>query len=77
VLVVNTYGPYLNRIPFWEKFSNSSLLGHGHAIVGDDENISIGNLEVWESGEGMIFWVIYFIILFRNFMRLDYLMWHR
>ena len=45
--VVNIYGPYLNRIPFWEKIFNYSLLREEYLIIGGDLNFSLGQAKVW------------------------------
>ena len=45
--VVNIYGPYLNRIPFWENIFYCSLLRGEYLIIGGDLNFSLGQAEVW------------------------------
>ena len=45
--IFNVYGPYLNRIPFWDKLFNKSLLREDRVIIGGDLNFSLGQTEVW------------------------------
>ena len=44
--VVNIYDPYLDRIPFWEKLFNNSLMRGEVLIIGGDLNFSLGQAEV-------------------------------
>jgi hypothetical protein len=46
VIVLNVYGPYADRFPFWERFSNSIFLGHSHTIVRGDLNLFLGNFDM-------------------------------
>ena len=39
--VINIYGPYLNRIPFWDKISSNSLLRGDMMIIRGDLNFSL------------------------------------
>ena len=45
--VINIYGPYLNRIPFWDTIINHSRFGGENLIIGEDLNFSLGREEVW------------------------------
>ena len=45
--VVNVYGPYLNRVLFWDKLFNNSLLRGDMMVIGGDFNFSLGQAEVW------------------------------
>ena len=45
--VINIYGPYLNRIPFWDTIFNHSLLRREKLIIGGDLNFSLGQTKVW------------------------------
>ena len=40
--VINIYGPYLNRIPFWDSSFNHSLFRGGNLIICGDLNFSLG-----------------------------------
>ena len=40
--VINIYGPYLNRIPFWDTITKHSLFGGENLIIGGDLNFSLG-----------------------------------
>ena len=45
--VFNIYGPYLNRIPFWENIFNLDMFRGDMVIIGGDLNFSWGQEEVW------------------------------
>jgi len=45
--VVNIYGPYNNRIPFWESLFGNPLLNGDSLVIGGDLNFSLGQSEVW------------------------------
>ena len=45
--VIDIYGPYLNRIPFWDTIFNHSLFRGEKLIIGGDLNFSLGQAEVW------------------------------
>ena len=47
VYVFNIYGPYLNRIPFWENLFNLEMFGGDLVIIGGDLNFSLRQVEVW------------------------------
>ena len=38
--ILNIYGPYLNRIPFWDSLFNNPLLQGDSVILGGDLNLS-------------------------------------
>ena len=44
--VVNIYGPYLNRILFWDSIINHSMLRGGNLIISGDLNFSLGQADV-------------------------------
>ena len=46
-IAINIYGPYLNRVPFWEGLFNNPLLCGESVILGGDLNFSLGHAEVW------------------------------
>jgi hypothetical protein len=44
---LNLYGPYSNRMEYWEHFFNSSWLHRGMVVLGGDLNFSLGASEIW------------------------------
>ena len=44
--VINIYGPYLNRISFWDTIIKYSMFGGENLIIGGDLNFSLGQAEV-------------------------------
>ena len=44
--VINIYGPYLNRILFWDTITKHSLFGGENLIIGGDLNFSLGQEKV-------------------------------
>jgi hypothetical protein len=45
--ILNIYGPYLERTPFWESIFKLKLLKVDNLILGGDLNFSLGLVEVW------------------------------
>lgn len=45
--ILNIYGPYHNRDPFWESLLNKSFLKGKEVILGGDLNLYFGATEVW------------------------------
>ena len=45
--VINVYGPYLNRAPFWDALLQDPLLRGDSVVVGGDLNFSLGQAKVW------------------------------
>ena len=45
--VVNVYGPYLNRAPFWDSLLQNPLVNGDRLMLGGDLNFSLGHNEVW------------------------------
>ena len=45
--VVNVYGPYLNRAPFWDSLLQNPLVNGDSLVIGGDFNFSLGHNEVW------------------------------
>lgn len=46
-LIMNVYGPYLDRVPFWENFLSKEISKGDLVIIGGDLNFSLGRSEVW------------------------------
>jgi len=47
ITLLNIYGPYQDRVPFWEKIFNLDLLKNDSVIIGGDLNFSLGHSEIW------------------------------
>jgi hypothetical protein len=45
--LLNVYGPYSDRITFWDTLFKKNLLKEKPLILGGDLNLSLGNVEVW------------------------------
>ena len=45
--VVNVYGPYINRVPFWDSLLQNPLVSGDSVVLGGDFNFSLGHNEVW------------------------------
>ena len=45
--VVNVYGPYLNRTPYWDSLLQNTLVNGDSLVLGGDFNFSLGHNEVW------------------------------
>jgi len=47
ITVINIYGPYVNRIPFWDSILQDPLFGGDSVVVGGDLNFTLGQTEIW------------------------------
>jgi len=47
IKVINIYGPYNNRVPFWDSLFGNPLLSGDSLVIGGDLNFSLGQSEVW------------------------------
>ena len=47
LLVINVYGPYINRVPFWDSLLLNPLVSGDSVVLGGDLNFSLGHSEVW------------------------------
>ena len=45
--IINIYGPYLNRVSFWESLLNLDFFEDTEIILGGDFNLSLGASEIW------------------------------
>lgn len=45
--VINIYGHYQDRLPFWERLFNKSWWNNHGLIVGRDLKFSLGEAEIW------------------------------
>jgi hypothetical protein len=48
LIVINVYGPYLERMPFWDSLVRKTFMICDSIILGGDLNFSLGAAEVWE-----------------------------
>jgi hypothetical protein len=46
-MVINIYGPYVDRILLWESVGEANMLRNPFTIVGGDLNFSLSLREVW------------------------------
>ena len=53
--IFNIYGPYLNRIPFWDALLSNHLIRGDSLILGGDLNFSLGQDEVWGTHAHAVF----------------------
>ena len=47
IMILNIYGPYQDRVLFWDKVFNTPMLDGRELILGGDFNFSLGSVEVW------------------------------
>jgi hypothetical protein len=45
--VINIYGPYSERIPFWEDLKNEGIFNDPLSVIGGDLNFTLSLREVW------------------------------
>ena len=45
--IVNIYGPYNNRVEFWDSFKNSDISRKENLIIGGDLNFTLGANKIW------------------------------
>jgi hypothetical protein len=45
--VLNVYGPYKDRIPFWENMSASRALNDLHTLIGGNLDLTLSLREIW------------------------------
>ena len=45
--VFNIYGPFINRIPFWDNIFQLELFFGDLVVIGGDLNFSLEQAEVW------------------------------
>ena len=60
--VVNVYGLYLDRIPFWENLANVGIFNHPNMVLGGDMIFTTSLREVW-GGVSMIMstWRLFYV----------------
>ena len=46
-IVLNIYGPYLNKVTFWEDLFSNPLTHNESVIIGGDLNFSFGQADIW------------------------------
>jgi hypothetical protein len=47
ITILNLYGPYDERVLFWDKLFNMEFWNLQDIILGGDLNFSVGRVEVW------------------------------
>ena len=47
ITVLNIYGPYLNRVGFWDSLLSMDLFEGREVVLGGDFNLTLGSSEVW------------------------------
>lgn len=47
ILLINVYGPYLDKILYWDRLLRCSFMDCEHLVLGGDLNFTLGLLEVW------------------------------
>jgi hypothetical protein len=45
--ILNIYGPYQDRVPYWESLVPRYFFLRDNVIIGGDLNFSLGEIEVW------------------------------
>ena len=45
--VINVYGPYSNRVHFWDALFQDPLFRGESVVVGGDLNFTLGQTEIW------------------------------
>lgn len=43
--LINIYGPYHNRVGYWDNLMSTSLMNYENIIIGGDLNFSLGHVE--------------------------------
>ena len=46
--ILNIYGPYNNRVTFWEALQSSHILRCENMVINGDLNFTLGAHEIWE-----------------------------
>ena len=66
IIILNLYGPYNNKIFFWENLRIEGLLWNSNFIVGGDLNLVTPSKEVWGVNSHMNVLVTFFRTLFEE-----------
>ena len=45
--IMNIYGPYNNRVEFWDSFKKIDISRKENLIIGGDLNFTLGAHEIW------------------------------
>ena len=45
--ILSIYGPYVNRVPFWNSLLNKDFVTNREVILGGEFNLSLRCTEVW------------------------------
>lgn len=47
MMAVNLYGPYNDRVPFWENLLGKCSTKKEDLVLGGDLNFTVGSFEIW------------------------------
>jgi hypothetical protein len=47
ITLLNVYGPYMDRVDYWDRFFQMDWIHFGLVVVGGDLNFTLGALEFW------------------------------
>eukprot|EP01018_Ginkgo_biloba_P023075 Gb_32325 [translate_table: standard] len=47
LFILNLYGPYANKVAYWDKLFAKALFGQKNLIVGGDLNFVLGRAKIW------------------------------
>jgi hypothetical protein len=56
VKLINYYGPYADRVVFWEDLKRNGIFDEENLILGGDLNFTTSSREVWGLRQG---WILY------------------
>jgi hypothetical protein len=45
--VLNVYGPYSNRVEYWDTFFKLECIQNGLVVIGGDLNFTLGAFKIW------------------------------
>jgi hypothetical protein len=62
--ILNIYGPYLDRVEYWDRVLNMEWIQRGLVVVEGDFNFTLGESELWGPTAQVDYLVGYFIIFF-------------
>ena len=71
--IVNCYGPYANRISFWDKVVDGGIFNYPNLILAGDLNFTTSELEIWADHTRRDHLSIYFTQLLDSMNMVDLL----
>ena len=69
--VLNIYGPYNERVPFWDSLRASQFLKKENVVIGGDLNFTLGVHDIWGLNARSDPLVAFFKTLLRNLKLVD------